>query len=57
VSKSKDLDSEIEHWVNIAWMSWKRMSGILCDQRMSLRMKSKIYKTVVRPMMMYGSET
>ncbi|KAI5715312.1 hypothetical protein M8J77_013954 [Diaphorina citri] len=57
VSKSGDLDSEIEHRVNVAWMSWKRMSGILCDRRMSLRMKSKIYKTVVRPAMMYGSET
>ncbi|XP_026683621.1 uncharacterized protein LOC103514996, partial [Diaphorina citri] len=32
-------------------------SGVLCDQRMNLRMKGKIYRTIVGPAMMYGSET
>ena len=36
---------------------WKRISGILCDRRISLRVKGKVYKTVVRPAMMYGAET
>ena len=31
--------------------------GILCDRRISLRVKGKVYKTVVRPAMMYGAET
>ena len=34
----------------------KRVSGILCDRRISLRVKGKVYKTVVRPAMMYGAE-
>ena len=33
------------------------VSGILCDRRISLRVKGKVYKTVVRPAMMYGAET
>ena len=37
--------------------NWKRVSGILCDRRISLRVKGKVYKTVVRPAMMYGAET
>ena len=37
--------------------NWKRVSGILCDRRISLRVKGKIHKTVVRPAMMYGAET
>ena len=35
----------------------KRVSGILCDRSISLRVKGKVYKTVVRPAMMYGAET
>ena len=35
----------------------KRVSVILCDRRISLRVKGKVYKTVVRPEMMYGAET
>ena len=37
--------------------NWKRVSGILCDRIISLRVKGKVYKTVVRPAMMYGADT
>ena len=37
--------------------NWKRVSGILCDRRISLRVKGKVYKTVVRPAMLYGAAT
>ena len=29
---------------------------ILCDRRISLRVKGKLYEAVVRPAMMYGAE-
>ena len=35
----------------------KRVSGILCNRRINLRVKGKVYKTVVRPAMMYAAET
>ena len=33
------------------------MSGVMCDKRVSARMKGKLYKTVVKPAVLYGSET
>ena len=33
------------------------VAGILCDRRISLRVKRKVYKTVVRPAMMHAAET
>ena len=33
------------------------MSGVLCDRRLSARVKGKMYKSVVRPAMLYGMET
>ena len=50
-----DLDAEMTHRIQSGWKSWKRVSGILCDRRMSLRIKGKVYKTVVRPAMMYSA--
>ena len=33
------------------------MSGVLCDWKLSARVKGKIYKNVVRPAMLYRMET
>ena len=37
-------------------MNWKKCSGVLCDKRMPVKMKGKVYRTVVRPAMLYGAE-
>ena len=31
-----DLDAEITHRIQSGWKNWKRVSGILCDRRISL---------------------
>ena len=33
------------------------MSGVLCDRTLSARVKGKMYKSVVRPAMLYGTKT
>ena len=33
------------------------MSGVVCDRRMKVKIKGKVYKTIVRPAMVYGAET
>ena len=43
--------------IQSGWKNWKRVSGILCDRRISLRVKWKVYNTVVRPAMVYSAET
>ena len=57
LAENGDLDAEMMHRIQSGWKNWKRVSGILCDRRISLRVKGKVYKTVVRPAMMYGAET
>ena len=57
LAENGDLDAEMTHIIQSGWKNWKRVSGILCDRRISLRDKGKVYKTVVRPAMMYGAET
>ena len=57
LAENGDLDAEMTHRIQSGWTNWKGISGILCDRRISLRVKGKVYKTVVRPAMMYGAET
>ena len=57
VSKDGSIDEEIRGRVQSGWNNWKRTSGVLCDKRISARVKGKVYKAVVRPALLYGSET
>ncbi|XP_019204855.1 uncharacterized protein LOC109196094 [Oreochromis niloticus] len=42
--------------VNTAWMKWHQVSGVLCDKRIPIYLKAKVYKSIVRPVALYGSE-
>ena len=53
-----DGDSEIEVAKRIAagWNSWRKVSGVLCDQKAPLSVKGKLHKVVVRPAMLHSTE-
>ena len=51
------MPTEITLRVSAAWMNWKICSGVLCDRRMQVKLKGEVYKTVVRPALLYGAET
>jgi len=40
-----------------AWDKWKHLTGILCDQKVPKILKILIYKTVIRPVLLYEAET
>ena len=51
------METEITKRVGAGWINWKKCSGVLCDRRMPVKLKGKVYKTVIRPAMLYGTET
>ena len=57
LAENGDLDAEMAHRIQSGWKNWKRVSGIMCDRRICLRVKGNVYNTVVRPAMLYGAET
>ena len=56
LAEDGELDAEVTHRVQSGWTNWKRVSGVLCDRRMNIKIKGKVYRSVVRPLM-YGAET
>ena len=45
------METEITKRVGAGWRNWKTCSGVLCDRRMPVKLKGKVYKTVIRPAM------
>ena len=57
VQSNGECRREVKKRVQAGWNGWRRMSGVICDRRVSARVKGKVYKVAVRPAMLYGLET
>ena len=54
---SNERCEEVRRRIQTGWMSWRKVSGVLCDRKLSARVKGKMYKSVVRPTLLYEMET
>ncbi|MCJ8738182.1 hypothetical protein PDJAM_G00032480 [Pangasius djambal] len=57
VQSNGECGKEVKKRVQAGWNGWRKVLGVLCDRKISARIKGKVYKTVVRPAMLYGLET
>ncbi|KAK3565958.1 hypothetical protein QTP86_023364 [Hemibagrus guttatus] len=57
VQSNGECGKEVKKRVQAGWNGWRKVSGVLCDRKISARIKGKLYRTVVRPAMLYGLET
>ncbi|KAK3561844.1 hypothetical protein QTP86_017495 [Hemibagrus guttatus] len=57
VQSNGEYEKEVKKRVQAGWNGWRKVSGVLCDRKILARIKGKVYRTVVRPAMLYGLET
>ena len=55
-NSNEGADSDINNRVKLAWMKWKQLTGVLCDNKVPIKLKDNVYKTVIKPTMTYGAE-
>ena len=57
VQSNGECGKEVKKREQAGWNGWRKVSGVMCDKRVSARMKGKVYKTVVKQAMLVGLET
>ena len=56
IQDSGEIDNDINQQMKIGWQKWKNASEVLCDKKISLSLKGRAYRMLVRPALLYGAE-
>ena len=56
ITADGDTTFEARRRANATWMKWRQTTGVMCDRKIPTRLKSKVYRTVIRPVALYGAE-
>ena len=57
IDRDGTIDRDVDLRVRAAWSSWrKKLTGVLYDRKIPLRLKAKVYEAIIRPALTYGSE-
>jgi hypothetical protein len=51
-----EIDEDVSHKIRVGWVKWRQTSGVICDKKVPNKLKGKLYRTVIRPAMMYDAE-
>ena len=46
----------VKDWMEVAWCKWRELTGVTCDRKIPLKLKAKVYKTMIKPNLLYGAE-
>jgi hypothetical protein len=56
LQKDVDINEDVSHRIKVGWLKWCQASGVLCDPKVSVKLKGKFYRTAIRLVMLYGAE-
>ena len=48
--------ADVNNRIRIGWMKWREVSGVMCERKIPVELKVKVFKTIIRPAMTYGSQ-
>jgi hypothetical protein len=48
LQKDGDIDEDVSYRIKAGWIQWRQASDVLCDPRVSLKLKGKFYRTTIR---------
>ena len=54
--KSGGIDYDVYSRISAAWPKWWEVTGVVCDRRIPTKLNGLIYKSIIRPVFLYGRE-
>jgi hypothetical protein len=51
-----EIDEDVSHRIRAGWVKWRQVSDVICDKKVPNKLKGQLYRTTIRPAMMYDAE-
>ena len=45
-------EKDVKNRIKTAWQKWRDLTGVICDPKITVALKGKIYKTMIRPVLL-----
>ena len=45
---AREMEKETNYRIQCGWNNWRKVSGMICDKRVPIRLKGEVNKAVVR---------
>ena len=55
-TSERGTQADVNNRIRIGWMKWEEVSRVMCDTKMPVKLKDKVFKSIIRPAMTYGSD-
>ncbi|XP_063602488.1 uncharacterized protein LOC134778568 [Penaeus indicus] len=56
VNETVGMEKEVNFRIQCGWNNWRKVSGVINDKRVPVRLKGKVHKAVVIPALIYSLE-
>jgi len=57
IDQDGGCEAEVTRRISAAWDKWRDLSGAMCDKKVPKQLKVLLYKTIIKPTLIYGNET
>ena len=54
--ESGGINHDVYSRIRAAWAKWREVTGVVSDRRIPPKLKGLIYKSIIRPVLLYGNE-
>jgi hypothetical protein len=51
-----ECEENVRHHIKAVWQKFEALLSVVCDRKMSAKVKDNVHRTIMRPAMIYGAE-
>ena len=56
VAKEGGTMTAVRQRIKATWCKWREITGVMYDRKIPRKLKSKLHKAIIRPVLLYGAE-